>query len=165
MNTINNCLCYNPRGCKADALGGHPRQFSGLSDYSQLLVAGGDISFSGHIPAPSFLFFSLCFILFFVFGPSSVCIRSGATIQTPIVTAAMIRTHTATIAKQPAIGPAQSSKVHTTVRSCRPDRKECNNASKQTRTVAESRHLHIRVLCFSYFLCVLLIMRDKASKS
>ena len=64
MNTINNCLCYNPRGCKADALGGHPRQFSGLSDYSQLLVAGGDISFSGQIPVPSF-FFSLCF--YFVF--------------------------------------------------------------------------------------------------
>ena len=58
-----------------------------------------------------------------------------------------INLRTASTREQPSIGPAQSSSVHTVVRSCRP---ECDNASKQAwknkPSVAESRCTSI--LCF-----------------
>ena len=41
------------------------RQFTGLSDYSQLLIADGEIDFSGSIPA---LFYFCLFVFCFAYG-------------------------------------------------------------------------------------------------
>ena len=62
-----------------------------------------------------------------------------------------INLRTASTREQPSIGPAQSSRVHTVVRSCRP---ECDNASKlawkSKPSVADSHCASI--LCFLFFL-------------
>ena len=49
---------------------------------------------------------------------------------------------TADIAEQPAIGPAQSSKVHTAVRSCRSDSKVRQRKHKQTKASVTEREIH-----------------------
>ena len=61
-----------------------------------------------------FFVFELAFLLG-THKPSSESHSSSVTVRT------------ASTAKHPSIGPAPSSKVHTVVRSCRP---ECDNASK-----------------------------------
>ena len=57
--------------CKVDAFGGHPRQFSGLSDYSQLLMADEKIDFLDRSLNSFIIFFPrLPFFLIFVFEPT-----------------------------------------------------------------------------------------------
>ena len=59
---------------------------------------------------------------------------------------------TASTAKQPSIGPEQSSKVHTAVRSCRP---EWDNASKQAwKSKSRVAECHARVFTFLFFLFI-----------
>ena len=57
---------------------------------------------------------------------------------------------TASTAEQPSIGPEQSSKVHTAVRSCRPERKQADK-KEQKSSVAESHHVRVLVLYVSFF--------------
>ena len=104
--------------CNVGAFGGRSPQFSGLLDYSQLLMADGEILFSGSIHG--LYFFSSVFFLLLFFLP--IAFAHSTTAQTKPRQSQYLRT-TRTV-EQPVIGPAQSNKTHTyryRVRSCRPD--------------------------------------------
>ena len=108
------------------AFGGRPRQFSGLSAYDQLLFSDEDFFFFSDRSmdhAWTVVFFLSLFC--FVFQPS---FAHSTKAQTKLRQPQYLRT--TSYAEQPAIGPAQSIKVQTIVRSCR---SEGDNASKRTR--------------------------------
>ena len=67
----------------------------------------------------------------------------------------------ASTAEQPSIGPAQNSKVHTAVCSCRP---ENDNASKQTKASQPLPRTIYEFSCF-YFFCLSLFFVHKANNN
>ena len=94
--------------CDVYAFAGHPRQFSGLSNYSQRQIADGEIISLVSMPGLLIFFFLILSLILFFLRTR----RNEGTNQAPI--AAYLRT--ASTAEQPAIGSAQSSKVHLAVR-------------------------------------------------
>ena len=139
--------------CDLGAFRGRLRQFSGLRSRilsTQLLVADENITFS--VPLSElfgFFLFSL-FVLFFL------CLL---VLSTPEVKA---RTkprqpqylRTARTAEQPAIGPAQSSKVHAVVISCRPDsRVRQRNPADKTKYCRGPPSTHTYFVCPYFLFC------------
>ena len=102
--------------------------FSHLSAFLKTLTADGETIFSGSISInrPFFLFLVFPFFRLFRFWTCFFCAHHEGTNQAPIPNSYL---RTASTAEQPAVGPAQSSKVHAALRSCR---SECDNASEQT---------------------------------
>lgn len=124
QNHLNRLTCLG-------SFGGCPRQFSGISANSQLLIADGEIALSVSIHRPrmdSFRFSSFCVLLFCAgFEPASLA-HITKTAQIKLRQPQYLRT--ASTAEQSAISLAQSIKVRTEVRACRP---EDDDASEHTR--------------------------------
>ena len=114
---------------------------------SQPVIVDREMFFSGSIPRLFCLFSSCPFFMFVTFEPASSAHTTKA--QTKLRQPQQYL-HTASTAEQPAIGPAQSSKVHTAVRSCRP---ECDRAQ------ASSQEEQVKVMFPFSLVVVLWLMR------
>ena len=116
---------------------------------SQPVIADEKSSCWGKEPSGSSLLSLLSFL---------TCFSSAHTTQAQTKLRKPQCLRTASTREQPSIGPAQRSRVHTVVRSCRP---ECDNASKQAwkskPRVAES-HFCMSILCFFCRLWMLFLL-------
>ena len=150
---------------KADAFGGRSRQFSGLSDTNPTALdcrRGGyyfpDRSVDFCEDVVVVVLFFCFFLIFFLscFWTCLFCMQHECTNQAPIRGQSSEYLRTASGGEQPAVDPAERGKVHTAVRSCRPER---DSSSKQTRskyvaethTICEYSGSIFPPLCLSYF--------------
>ena len=92
---------YTPTCCTVGALGRRPRQFSGLSDYSQLLIVGKVFFPDRALDC----FFSPFFLFFFLFLFLKLLLlrtpRSESTNQAPIAAVSTHRKHSKTARSRP----------------------------------------------------------------
>ena len=126
--------------------GGRPRQYSGPSNYSQLLIVDGETIFSGSVHGLYTLFH------FSIFS-SSVLFQNLPLMRTARTHKPSSDSHHRTSSKHskhPAIGPAQSNEVQYIlyIRSCR---QEYDTSSMQTRAKMLPRIPCTRTLGFSVF--------------